>query len=307
MSDDASRAELVRLLARRTGTDGRHETAIPELKLYRYTHPTEPAYLAGAGRVRRGPGSQAGHGRQRTYVYDRSQYLAVSVDLPVVGNVLEATPEEPYLCLTLTVDSRELAALIVETGGKPPRRSRWARALREPSAGAFSTGSSDWCGSRLTAGRPGTGAVILRELHYRLLQSRAIRTVGTAGDWRRTTAPGVGSDRLDQGALRRAAPDRGPRQARQHEPSALHSHFKAVAATSPIQYQKRLRCRSSSAPAVRGGERGGGRLQGWIRERVAIQPRIRQALRSAPTSRRRVFPRHCRSRGVGHLIRGVSR
>ncbi|MBA3340627.1 MAG: AraC family transcriptional regulator N-terminal domain-containing protein [Gemmatimonadaceae bacterium] len=30
-------------------------------------------------------------------MYDPSQHLAVSVDLPAVGNVLEATPEEPYL------------------------------------------------------------------------------------------------------------------------------------------------------------------------------------------------------------------
>ena len=35
-----------------------------QLKLYRFSHPTD---------------------------------LAVSVDLPAVGNVLEATPEEPYL------------------------------------------------------------------------------------------------------------------------------------------------------------------------------------------------------------------
>ena len=63
------------------------------------------------------------------YVYDRSQYLAVSVDLPVVGNVLEASPDVPYLCLTLTVDPRELAALIVETGRPAPRDDHDGRAL----------------------------------------------------------------------------------------------------------------------------------------------------------------------------------
>jgi hypothetical protein len=39
------RGELARLLERRTGSEGRNETAIPELKLYRFSHPTEPAHF----------------------------------------------------------------------------------------------------------------------------------------------------------------------------------------------------------------------------------------------------------------------
>ena len=66
---------------------------------------------------------------EETYVYDRSQYLAVSDELPVVGNLFEASPEEPYLCLTLTVDPRELASLIVETGRQVPPDDHDGRAL----------------------------------------------------------------------------------------------------------------------------------------------------------------------------------
>jgi len=36
------RRELVAPLERRTGSDGRHETVIPQLKLYRFSHPPEP-------------------------------------------------------------------------------------------------------------------------------------------------------------------------------------------------------------------------------------------------------------------------
>src|SRR5687767_72193 len=42
---EALRGELVGLLERRTGSDGRHETTIPQLKLYRFSHPTEPAHV----------------------------------------------------------------------------------------------------------------------------------------------------------------------------------------------------------------------------------------------------------------------
>jgi hypothetical protein len=127
---EALRAELVRLLERRTGSDGGHETAIPELKLYRYSHPTEPTYVLQEAAV-----YVVVQGRKQvmlgdeTYVYDRSQYLAVSMELPVVGNVFEATPEAPYLCMTLRVDPRELASLIVETGRPVPPDDHDGRAL----------------------------------------------------------------------------------------------------------------------------------------------------------------------------------
>lgn len=127
------------------------------------------------------------------YIHDPSQYLAVSVDLPAVGNVLEATPEEPYLCMTLKVDPRELAALIVETGRRAPRddhdgRGIYVSALQAPLLDGF---------LRLVRllDTPDDVSVlaplILRELHYRLLQS------GSLDVWRRwqsaTDAPALGT------------------------------------------------------------------------------------------------------------------
>ena len=69
--------------------------------LWRFSHPTEPAaviqepavYVVVQGRKRVTVGEE-------TYVYDPTHYLAVSLELPAVGNVVEATPDAPYLCLT---------------------------------------------------------------------------------------------------------------------------------------------------------------------------------------------------------------
>ena len=189
---------LARLLERRMGSDGRHETAIPELKLYRFSHPTEPppvlqepaVYVVVQGRKHVTVGD-------KTYVYDRSQYLAVSVDLPAVAYVVEASPEEPYLCMTLTVDPRELAALIVETGRQAPRDDHDGRAL------------------------------YVSPLQAPLLDGflRLVRLLDAPQDV-------YFAEPLQIETLAK----------RVHmSPSALHSHFKAVAALSPIQYQKRLR------------------------------------------------------------------
>lgn len=241
---EALQSELATLLGRRTGSEGRHDTAIPQLKLYRFSHPTEPAhflqepavYVVVQGRKHVTVGGE-------TYIYDRSQYLAVSVDLPVVAHVAEASPEEPYLCMTLTVDPRELAALIVETGQQAPRDDHDGRALyvspvQAPLLDAF---------LRLVRllDSPQDVSVlaplILRELHYRLLQSEQFGRLAQI-------AIGEGRLRRVSGAIawikeHFAEPLQVAALAKQvhMSPSALHSHFKAVAAMSPIQYQKRLR------------------------------------------------------------------
>src|SRR6476661_6414885 len=95
-------AELAAVLDRWTGVDGGHETAISELAFWRFSHPTEPTqgiqepavYVVVQGRKEVTVGD-------RTYVYDPSQYLAVSLSLPVVSRVVQATPDAPYLCMTL--------------------------------------------------------------------------------------------------------------------------------------------------------------------------------------------------------------
>jgi len=241
---DALRGELARLLARRTGSDGRHETAIPALKLYRFSHPTEPApvlqepavYVVVQGRKQVAVGDE-------TYVYDRSQYLAVSLDLPVVAHVVEASPEEPYLCMTLAVDPRELAALIVETGRQAPRDDHDGRALYVSPLQAPLLDGFLRLVRLLDAPQDVSvlAPLILRELHYRLLQGEQFGRLAqmAIGDSRLRRVSGAiawikehFAEPLQIEALAK----------RVHmSPSALHGHFKAVAAMSPIQYQKRLR------------------------------------------------------------------
>jgi AraC-like DNA-binding protein len=241
---EALDGELVERLERLTTREGLHETAIPGLRLYRYSHPTEPAYVLQEPAV-----YVVVQGRKQvtlgdeTYVYDRTQYLAVSVQLPVVGSVFEASPEEPYLCMTLTVDARELAALIGETGRQVPRDDRDGRALyvsplRTPLLEGF---------LRLVRlldapeDVPVLAPLILREIDYWLLRSEQFGRLAeiAIGDGRlRRVSEAIAwikehfAEPLQIQALAK----------RVHmSPSALHHHFKAATAMSPIQYQKRLR------------------------------------------------------------------
>jgi AraC-like DNA-binding protein len=237
-------AELAQLLERRTGSDGGHETAIPALTFWRFSQPTDltpgmqqPAvYVVVQGRKHVEFGGE-------TYVYDPSQYLAVSLELPVMSRVVEATPDAPYLCMTLRVDARELAALIVETGRPTPRDDHDGRALFVSPLEASLLDGLLRLVRLLDAPQdiPILAPLILRELYFRLLQGEQQSRLAEI-------AIGEGRVRRVAGAIswikaHYAEPLQVEVLAKRvnMSPSALHGHFKAVAGVSPIQYQKRLR------------------------------------------------------------------
>jgi len=237
-------AELAALLDRRTGADGGHDTAIPELTIWRFSNPTEPAqviqqpavYVVVQGRKQVTVGDQ-------TYVYDPTQYLAVSLEVPASGSVVMATPEAPYLCLTVRVDPRELAALLIEAGRPTPRDDHDGSAVFVSALEAQLLDALHRLVQLLDAPHdiPVLAPLLLREFQYRLLQGEQqgrlaemvvgdgrLRRVGAAITWIREHF----AEPLHIDDLARLV---------SMSPSALHAHFRAAAGVSPIQYQKRLR------------------------------------------------------------------
>ena len=73
--------------------DGVHPTPVPRLHLIRSSHPTEPIHAVHQPAV-----CFVAQGRKQVmvgssvYAYDNAKYLVVSVDVPIVGQILEATP-----------------------------------------------------------------------------------------------------------------------------------------------------------------------------------------------------------------------
>jgi AraC-like DNA-binding protein len=188
----------------------------------------------------------AAQGRKRlmladeVFAYDAAHYLVVSVDLPVVAAITEASPEAPYLALRLSLDPARLAALLLEMPGTGGARAigigigaiepdlldavlRLVRLLDRP------------------ADAPVLAPLVEREILYRLLR-------GPLGPMLRQIA--LADSRLSQiaraMAFIRANYDRPLRvealAARvAMSPATLHRHFRAVAALSPLQYQKHVR------------------------------------------------------------------
>src|SRR5688572_6916101 len=102
-------AELAKLIDRYSSGDGVHDTAIAGLQCIRASMvgmgvpdvyvPCLCVVVQGRKQVLL---------EEEIYRYEPSQYLAASVDLPIVGQVTEATAERPYLCIKVDIDSRML-------------------------------------------------------------------------------------------------------------------------------------------------------------------------------------------------------
>jgi AraC-like DNA-binding protein len=237
-------AELAARIGKHAASDGGHDTAMAELAFWRFSHPTKPApvmqqpavYIVVQGRKQITVGDE-------TYVYDPSQYLAVSMELPAAGRVVAASPDRPYLCATLRVDPRELASLIVDSGQQLSRNRHDGRAVFVSALESAVLEPLLRLVRLLDAPQdiPVLAPLIIRELHYRLLQ----------GDQQSRLAEiAIGDGRLRRvaGAIawikeHFAEPLRVEALAKRANmsTSALHAHFKTVAAMSPVQYQKRLR------------------------------------------------------------------
>src|SRR5688572_21248369 len=118
-------SDLASLISRNIGEDGMHATAIPRLFLIRASQLTEPMHTVYDPAL-----CIVVQGRKQVmlanevYVYGPEQFLVVSVDLPVVGQVIEATPAEPYLCLKFNLDPGQLSALMMELGQGALRNQR---------------------------------------------------------------------------------------------------------------------------------------------------------------------------------------
>ncbi len=176
------------------------------------------------------------------YRYGVAQSLVVSVDLPLSGCVIEATPEQPYLGFKLKLDPVQLCSIIAHTN--PSSREResvrgWFISDAEPSLVD--------CAIRLTKlletpqDIPFLAPMIIREIYYRLLigeQGKAVRQIAILDSNMQRIAEVIKRLKADF-----AKPLRVEELAEQANMSAasFHRHFKQVTSMSPLQYQKQLR------------------------------------------------------------------
>src|SRR5207245_593147 len=125
----ASREELVERIGRTMRQDGSVQP-LPGLHLYRHSIPLEPVYsLVEPSVCVVAQGSKEFLLDESRYRYDPFHYLLVTVDLPYVGQVLEASKERPFLSLRLDLTPSLVGEVMVEAGHASSRDSLDVRAI----------------------------------------------------------------------------------------------------------------------------------------------------------------------------------
>ena len=175
--------------------------------------------------------------------YDPAHYLITTLELPRISQIMEASPERPYLSFRLALDPALVSAVMVEAAGAAPDGDgdvsaidvspldvdlqdaivRLVRLLDSPSQA------------------PALMPLITREIAYRLLsgeQGVRLRHIAIPGGYSPLIARAV--ERLRRDFDQRLHIEDLARELGVSA-SGLHHHFKAVTAMSPLQFQKHLR------------------------------------------------------------------
>ena len=233
--------ELASLIARYADKDGIHATSVPRLSVVRISKPTDPVHGVHKAAI-----CFIAQGRkqvilgQEIFQYGPAQHLLVSVDLPVIGQVIGATPAEPYLCVRLELDLDLCAEMILQSPPVPTEAglglaiSQTTPELLDAAIRLLKLHDTPEDVAELAP-------LIEREILYRLMkgdQAAFIRRmlepqnrhrhVGRAISW-------IQENYAKPFSIEEVASLSGM------SPSSLHQHFRDATAMSPLQYQKQLR------------------------------------------------------------------
>ncbi|PYN52234.1 MAG: AraC family transcriptional regulator CmrA [Candidatus Rokuibacteriota bacterium] len=239
----ADQEELAERIARATPSEGTVEVQ-PGLHFRRCSRPTErlhsftkPSFCVIA------QGSKELVVGDDHFRYDPAHYMISTVELPMIGQIVEASPERPYLGFWLVLEPSVVTSVMVESGA----------VQRGDGSGLKSVDVSALDGNLLDAtlrlvrlvDAPAEYRVlaplVIREIVYRLLtgaQAGRLRHLATFGGHAHRMVRAVEKFRMNFNK-----PLRIEEVARElgMSVSGFHAHFRAVTAMSPLQFQKQLR------------------------------------------------------------------
>jgi len=239
-AQNTARSELAEKIARWTGDENQVITKIPTLTLHRWETSTEPtSYMLSPSICMIAQGTKRVVLGEDTYVYDANHYLVNSVDLPIVAQILEA----PYLGLTLNLDQRGIAQLMVDSNLPSPRVKQASRGMAVSEVPLSLVNAILRLIDLLDEPDdiPILAPMIQREILYRLLigeQGARLRQIGAVGSHGHQIAQSI--DWLKGNFDKPLRIEQLAADARMSA-STFHHHFRAMTSMSPLQFQKWLR------------------------------------------------------------------
>lgn len=240
----ADREELAERIARATPSDGVFEvrpglffnrTSVLNQTVFGLVDPSFCVIAQGRKNIVLG---------DETFQYDPAHFLITTMGLPMTGEVIRATEEEPYLGLRLVLDPAVATSVLIESGVSQPRGDGLGVTGVDVSRLDADLLDAVVRLVRLTE-RPGEYAalspLIMREILYRLAhgaQAHRLRHLATFGGQAHRMVRAVETLRRNFNKplkVEEVAEGLGM------SVSGFHAHFKAATAMSPLQFQKQIR------------------------------------------------------------------
>lgn len=180
---------------------------------------------------------------QERFLYGPNHYLVASVDLPVSGQILEASGSAPYLAMKLEFTPAEIMEVMEEAAiqfvsGEDPKRGMYVNEIEAPILDVAVRLASLL---EKPEDIPVLAPLVKKEILYRLLQGKhgsALAQMAVQGSYTQRTRDVIDHIRnhYDQSfRIEELAEIAGM------SVSTLHRHFREVTAMSPIQFQKQIR------------------------------------------------------------------
>lgn len=239
-----SQNELATFIDRYTESDGNYTTPIPSLFFTRLSNVTEPKHgVYNTSLCVIAQGRKEALLAQERYIYSPSDYLVASVDLPVIAQVIDASPEVPYLALKLEIKSNEILEVLrdmqIETNKKEfAKRGIYVNQMKQPLLNAL---------TRFVQlldtpeDIPVLGPLIKKEIIYRVLQSehggrlKQIAVDGSSTHQINKVIQHIMQNYDQSFKIEELA------EIANMSVSSLYRYFTEVTTMSPIQFQKKLR------------------------------------------------------------------
>ncbi len=235
---------LIQLVDQYTVAKNRVETPISGLTLNRWEAPTQASSnMLDASLCLIAQGKKQVILGEETYTYDAEHFLFTAIDLPVISQIIAASPEQPYLGIILKLDPYVLAQLMLEAHVPFKHSTEDKKGL---AVGELTHELSDAFVRLLQLIQTPDdiqilSPLIIKEILYRLLMSpqgdrlKRIAATGTNGhrivkaiEWlKHNFSKPLSIDELAH--------------AMGMSSSSFHQHFRDITSMSPLQYQKRIR------------------------------------------------------------------
>lgn len=236
--------ELAGIIARYSKQEGINETCIPGVSLFKSSAMDAPLpSIYSPCLLVLAQGRKQVVLNQEIYCYGPAQYLAVSVNLPVLNQITEASKTAPYLLMQIDLRLPLISELLLHTG-------RSATSTAKTDRGLFVGHVDEKMGDGiLRLARlldfpediPVLAVQTMREIFYRVLcgpYGSRVSQIALRGSHMDRIA---GIIRKIKESVHEAIIVEDLAHAAGMSVSSFHAHFKAVTAMSPLQFQKHLR------------------------------------------------------------------